>query len=72
MEMSRADRVKNEVLQRVKEEWNFLHGRKRKKANWISRNLRGNCLLKYVTEGKIDETGRRHKQLLDNFKEKRR
>jgi len=48
--------VKNEVVQRVKEEWNFLYRRKRNKANWISHNLRGNCFLKHVTEGKIDET----------------
>ena len=38
-----------------------------KKANWIGYILPRNCLLKHVTEGNIDETGRgerRHKQLL--------
>jgi hypothetical protein len=47
---------------------------KRKKANWIGHNVRRNCLLKHVTEGKIAETrrqGRRHKQLLDDLKETR-
>jgi len=58
MEISRTNRVKNEVLQRIKEEGNILHRRKRKKANWISHNLRRNCLLKHVIEGQIDETGR--------------
>jgi hypothetical protein len=34
-----------------------------------------NCLLKHVNEGKIEgikREGRRNKQLLDDFKEKRR
>jgi hypothetical protein len=69
IEISRNDRVKNEVLQRIEEEGNILHRRKRKKANWISHNLRRNCLLKHVIEGKTDEAGRRgrrHKQLLNN------
>jgi hypothetical protein len=51
-----TDRVRNEeVLHRVKEERNILHTIKRKKANWISHILCRNCLLKHVTEGKIDE-----------------
>jgi hypothetical protein len=65
--------VKNEILQRVEEEGNILHRRKRKKASWISHNLRRNCFLKHVIEEKTDEAGRRgrrYKQLLDNFKEK--
>jgi hypothetical protein len=48
-----ADRVKNEVLHRVKEERNILSTIKRRKANWTCHSLRRNCLLKHVIEGKI-------------------
>jgi hypothetical protein len=51
---------------------------KRRKANWIGTSCVGNCLLKYVIEGKIEgrlevrrRRGRRRKQLLDDLKEKR-
>jgi hypothetical protein len=72
--------VRNEeVLHRVKEERNILHTIRRRKANWISHILHGNCLLKHMIEGKlearIEMTGRRgrwRKQLLDDLKEKRR
>jgi hypothetical protein len=74
-----TDRVRNEVLHRVKEERNVLHTIKRRKTNWIGHILRRNCLLKHVIEGKvegsIEMTGRRggrRKQLLDDLKEKRR
>jgi hypothetical protein len=47
-------------------------------GDWISHILRLNCLLKYVTEGKIQariqvtgRRGKRCKQLLDDHKEKR-
>jgi hypothetical protein len=50
--ISCADRVRNEVLQRVKEERNILHTIKRRKANWIGHILRKNWLLKHVIEGK--------------------
>ena len=50
----------------------------RKKANWIGRILRRNCLLKHVIEEKIEgrieekvRRGRRHKQLLDDLTERR-
>jgi oligoribonuclease (3'-5' exoribonuclease) len=43
-----TDRVRNEVLHRVKEERNILHTIKRRKANWIGHMLRRNCLLKHV------------------------
>jgi hypothetical protein len=47
--------VKNtEVLKSVKEERNILYTIKRRKANWICHVLRRNCVLKYVTEGKIE------------------
>jgi hypothetical protein len=76
MEISWTDRVRNEeVLHRVKEERNILHTIKRRKANWIGHMLCRNYLLKHVIEGKvegrIEMTGRRRKQLLDDLKEKR-
>jgi hypothetical protein len=69
-------RVKNEeVLHRIKEEWNVLHTIKRRQANWIGYILLRYCLLKHVTEGKMDRRikvterqGRRHKQLVDDPK----
>jgi hypothetical protein len=70
-----TDRVRNEVLQRVKEEMNILHTIRRRKVNWIGLILRRNCLLKHVIEGEIDERidvtvprGRIRKQLLHNLK----
>jgi hypothetical protein len=61
-----ADCVRNEeVLQGIKEEMNILHTIKIRKANWIGHILCRNCLLKHVTERKIERTarrGRRHKQ----------
>jgi hypothetical protein len=54
LEQDGDDRVKNkEVLERVKEERNFLHTVKQRNANWIGYILRRNCLLKRVFEGKI-------------------
>jgi hypothetical protein len=47
--ISWTDRVRNEVLQGVKEDRNILH----KKANCIGHILRRNCLLKNVIEGKM-------------------
>jgi hypothetical protein len=72
------DRVRNEVLLRVKEERNILHTIKRRKANWIGLILRRNCLLKHFIGGKVEgwvevteRGGRRRKQLLDDLKERR-
>jgi hypothetical protein len=78
--ISWTDRVRNEeVLHRVKEDRNILHTIIRRKANWIGNILRRNCLLKHVTEGKLEgriemtgRRGRRCKQVLDDLKEKRR
>jgi hypothetical protein len=72
--------VRNEkVLHRVKEKRNIVHTLKRRKSNWIGHILRRNCLLKHVIEGKLEgriemtgRRGRRHNQLLDGLKEKRR
>jgi hypothetical protein len=53
--VSWTDRVRNEeVLHRVKEERKILHTIQRRKANWIGHILGRNCLLKHVTEGKIE------------------
>jgi hypothetical protein len=78
MKISWTDRVRNEkVLLRVKEERNIILTVKRRKANWIGHILRRNCLVRDVTEGKmegrIDVMGRQErirKQLLDDPKGK--
>jgi len=61
--------VKNiEAFHIVKRERNILHTIKRREAIWIGHILRRNCLLKQVSEGKTEGTGRwgrRHNQLLD-------
>jgi hypothetical protein len=69
--------VKNEVLHIVKEERIILHTIGRSKDNWIGHTLRRNCLLKHVSEGKIDggmkvtgRRGRKHRQLQNTLKEK--
>ena len=71
--MSWTDRVKNEeVLHRVKGERNIVHTVNRRKANRIGHILCRSCLLKHVSEGKIEgRRGRRRKQLLDDLKETR-
>ena len=43
--------MKHEVLHTAKDDTI-----KRRKPNWIGHPLRGNCLLKHVTEGKIKIT----------------
>jgi hypothetical protein len=48
--ISWTSRVKNEVLERVKEERNILHTIKRRKTIWIVHILGKNCLLKHVIE----------------------
>jgi len=48
-----TDRVKNEVLKRVKER-NNPQTIKRRKANWSGHILCRNCLVKHVVEGKSD------------------
>jgi hypothetical protein len=46
--------VRNEVLQRFKEERNILQAVQRRKATRIGHILCSNCLLKHVIEGKIE------------------
>ena len=69
---------KEDVLLRVKEQRNILHEIRKRKANWIGQILRRNCLLKRVTEGKIQggikvtgRQGRIRRKLLDELKERR-
>jgi hypothetical protein len=70
-----TNRVRNEVLQTVKEDRNILHTIKRRKANWIGHILRGNCHSKtcyWRKEGVLEVTRRRwrsRKQLLGDLKE---
>jgi hypothetical protein len=69
---------KEEVLLTVSEQRNILHEIRKRKANWIGHILRRNCLLKEVTEGKIQgrievtiRRGRRRKKLLDDLGDRR-
>jgi len=56
MEISWTDRVRNEVLQRVKEKRNILHKVTRRKANWIGHILRRNFFSKHAIEGQVEES----------------
>jgi len=77
-EISWTDHVTaEEVLQGVKEERNILQTIKRRKDKWTGHTLRRNCLLIYVTDGKIggraqvaERRGRRRKQVMENLKGK--
>ena len=54
--ISWTNHVRNEeVLLRVNEQRNIPPEIRKGKANWIGYNLRRNCLLKQVIEGKIKE-----------------
>jgi hypothetical protein len=73
--ISSTDRVRNEeVFDNVTDDRSILHRIKIKIGNWASDVLR-NCILKHVTEGKIETKtevkGRRRKRrkhLLDDLK----
>ena len=49
-EISWTDRVKYEVLQRVKKERNIVQTTKRRNVSWIGHILCRNCLLKHVID----------------------
>jgi hypothetical protein len=77
-QISWTDHVRNEdAVQRVEKERNALQTVKRRKDNWIGHILRKNCLLRHVTEGKIErrievvERRGRSYELLDVLKEER-
>ena len=62
--ISWTDYLRNEeVLQRVKEQRNFVHTVKGRKVTALRHILRGNCLIKHVIElkmvGRTEMTGRR-------------
>ena len=77
--ISWTDYVRNEgILLRVKEQRNILHEIHKWKVNWIGHILHRNCLLQWLTEGKIQggievtgRQGRRRRKLLDDLKEGR-
>jgi hypothetical protein len=51
------------------------HTIKQRKANWISRTLCGNCLIKLIVKEKVEVTerrGKRIKQLMGDLNERRR
>jgi len=71
-----ADRVKNEVLHRIRIEGTSSMQQK-KRANLIGQILHSNCILKHVIEGKIEgrmkmtgRQGRRRKQLLTTLRKR--
>jgi len=55
VEFSWTDHVRNELLQRVKEEMNILKTIKRRKANLFGHTFHRNCILKQIVKGKIEE-----------------
>jgi hypothetical protein len=68
-----------DVLLRVKEQRNIRHEIRKRKVNWMGHILCRNCLLRRVTEGKIQRgievtgrQGRRRRKLLNYLKERRR
>jgi len=77
MEISWTDHLRNgEVLHRGKEKRNILQTVERMEASWTGHIWRRNCLLRQVTEGKIEgrievtgRGGRRGKQLVDGLEE---
>jgi hypothetical protein len=74
-----TDRVKNEVLYRVKGEMSIIHTIKRRKDDWDDHIQSENCILKHDIKGKIvakicvtGRRGRSRKQLQDDLEETRR
>ena len=61
------------MLGGAKADRNILHLIKRRNFDWIGHNVRKNCLLKHIIEGKIESLeseGRRCKQLLNDLEKK--
>jgi len=54
LEICWVDRVRNEVLYRIKVAGKMLHAVKRRKDNWIGHSLLRNCLMKNVIEGNME------------------
>jgi len=74
--ISWTDRLRNKVLQRVKEEGNVVLTIKRRKDKLIGKILRRNCFLYSVIEGNMhrgkdksdEKTERRREEPLDDLK----
>jgi hypothetical protein len=72
--ISWTNHLENEVWHTVERERNISCTVKQRKASWISHMLHRNCLLKQIVEERTKgkkKWGGRHKQLLDDLKEKR-
>jgi hypothetical protein len=61
--VSRTDRVRNEVLQSVKQERNVLHTVNRRKATWIGHVFHTTCRIKPVIQEKVMGGNTRNKML---------
>jgi len=69
-----GDKLGQSMKYEVKENRSILHIADRRKIKWIAHTLRGNCLLKDVTEGQTEGTERQERkcqQLLNDLKETR-
>jgi hypothetical protein len=57
-----VDRVRNEVLHRIKVVGKMLYAIKRRKNNWVGHTSPRNCLMKHVIvgnmEGRVEMTRR--------------
>jgi len=49
-----VDRVRNEILRRIKVAGKILHAIKRRQDNWIGHTLLRTCLMKRVIEGNME------------------
>jgi hypothetical protein len=58
VDFDRFYHVRNDVLQRGKEEMNILHTIKRRMSSLLGHILRRNCRLKHVIEGMIKKRDR--------------
>jgi hypothetical protein len=80
MKIRWTDRVRNgDAEYKVKANSNILHKIQRRQTNSIGPILRRNCVLQHLNEGKMEgkrvvmrSGGRRHKQLMNELKERRR
>jgi len=73
--ISWTDRVRDEVLRRVKEELNIFCTRRQSKTHWTGHILSRTCLLKLVVESKVERAGKwgiQPKQVIFDLKEMRK
>ena len=71
-----SEEVSNEqLLECIREMRIIINNFPRRKANWIGRILRNNCLLQNAIEGQMTEVkgvGRRRPRILDGLRNRRR